>query len=298
MNRVTRTLAIAGLALAAVGGGTASAQTPTPPTPPPDTTRPELRWEAPTRGATVRGFLWSVPNLPGATLCQVRASDNVGIARIEFVLDTNTKLNTELNAPYNCIFDSTTVKNGPHQLTATAYDAAGNSRRVDVGFFVDNPTTDVVRPVVLPPTVEASPAPPTAQAVPAPTPVVAPPTAVVTPPAVLMTPPAGRDNSPPRVSFSARPISTRLLRGRGLTVPVRCNEACDVVLSLYYRGQRVGAGRGSLNGAGRRQLTVRLSNAGKRRLRRTRRGVVLLRGVATDTSGQRRVISRRVRLRR
>lgn len=293
MNRVTRTLAVAGLALGAVGGGTASAQTPQTP-PAPDTVRPEIRWEAPTRGATVSGFLWSVPNLPGATLCQVRASDNVGIARVEFVLDTNIKLNTEANAPYNCIFDSTTVKNGPHQLTATAYDAAGNFRRVDVGFFVNNTTPDVVRPPVVPPTVEAAPAPPAAQVAPSPVPT---PVIPVAPPTVLA-PSPGRDSTPPRVSFSARPISTRLLRGRGLTVPVRCNEACDVVLSLYYRGQRVGTGRGSLNGAGRRQLTVRLSTSGKRRLRRTRRGVVLLRGVATDTSGQRRVISRRVRLRR
>ena len=47
-------------------------------------------------------------------------------------------LNTESDAPWNCSFDSTKVADGSHTLSATAYDAAGNSSSASVTVNVAN----------------------------------------------------------------------------------------------------------------------------------------------------------------
>jgi Bacterial Ig domain len=53
------------------------------------------------------------------------ASDNVGVARVEFLVD-NVLKGTDASAPYALAFDSTTLTDGAHTLVAKAYDAAGN----------------------------------------------------------------------------------------------------------------------------------------------------------------------------
>jgi hypothetical protein len=81
-----------------------------------DTTAPTVSLTAPASGSTVSGTV----NLAAA------ASDNVGVARVEFYAGT-TLLGSDTTAPYEYGWNTTTVPNGSHSLTAKAVDAAGNS---------------------------------------------------------------------------------------------------------------------------------------------------------------------------
>ena len=66
------------------------------------------------------------------------ASDNVGVTNVEFYVDGSLK-GSDSSSPYSLSFDSTTVSNGSHSLTAKAYDAAGNvGTSSSVSFSVSN----------------------------------------------------------------------------------------------------------------------------------------------------------------
>jgi hypothetical protein len=68
------------------------------------------------------------------------ASDNVGVTRVEFYVD-NVLKGTDSTSPYSLAFDSTTIANGTHTLTAKAFDAAGNAATSSaVSFNVNNAT--------------------------------------------------------------------------------------------------------------------------------------------------------------
>ena len=103
-----------------------------------DVTAPTVGWITPSTGATVSG------KLSGST-CEASASDDRGVSRVVMKVD-GTTLNTESDAPWNCNFDSTKVSDGSHTLSATAYDAAGNSRTasvtIDVANAVQQPATE------------------------------------------------------------------------------------------------------------------------------------------------------------
>ena len=86
--------------------------------PPPDTTAPSVSITAPANGATVSGSSVTV---------SANASDNVGVAGVQFKLD-GVNLGTEdLLLPYSVSWNTTVASNGSHQLIAVARDAAGNS---------------------------------------------------------------------------------------------------------------------------------------------------------------------------
>jgi hypothetical protein len=87
-------------------------------TPPPsgDTTPPTVSITAPVNGSTVSG---------SAVTVSANASDNVGVASVDFKVD-GTTLFTDTTSPYATIWDTATAANGPHTLTALARDAAGN----------------------------------------------------------------------------------------------------------------------------------------------------------------------------
>ncbi|MEJ0100338.1 MAG: TIGR03118 family protein [Pseudomonadota bacterium] len=75
---------------------------------------------APAAAATVSGTVSVTAN----------ASDNVGVARVVFsvrVGTTTTDINTANAAPFSVNWNTGTVANGAATLTATAYDAYGNS---------------------------------------------------------------------------------------------------------------------------------------------------------------------------
>ena len=84
--------------------------------PPPDTTPPTVSITSPAPGARVSGTITVAAD----------ASDNVGVAGVQFLVD-NAALGTEdTTAPYSVSWDTTGVANGSRTLTAVARDAAGN----------------------------------------------------------------------------------------------------------------------------------------------------------------------------
>lgn len=97
-----------------------------------DTTPPTVSWRLPAAGQAVKGAI-------SGNACEVAASDNRGVTRVVFRVD-GTALNTESDAPWNCNFTSTSVADGSHTLTATAYDGAGNSRSASQAIVVANGT--------------------------------------------------------------------------------------------------------------------------------------------------------------
>ena len=104
-----------------------------------DTTAPAVGLSAPVSGATV----------VSTVTVSATASDNVGVAGVQFTLD-NVNLGIEdTTSPYAIAWNTTTATNGSHTLRAIARDAAGNrqtsaSRTVTV----NNPTPDTTGPVV------------------------------------------------------------------------------------------------------------------------------------------------------
>jgi len=109
------------------------------PAPTADTTAPSVSWQAPSPGTTVKG------SIEGSS-CLAAASDDRGVVKVVIKLD-GAVLNTELTAPYNCGFDSTAVGDGAHTLSATAYDAAGNSRVASTSINVANAVAPAPAPV-------------------------------------------------------------------------------------------------------------------------------------------------------
>ncbi|MBJ6764184.1 M20/M25/M40 family metallo-hydrolase [Myxococcaceae bacterium JPH2] len=95
---------MAELAKGVVGGGG-----------PPDTTPPTVSLTAPTGGT-----------VSGSVTLSATASDNVGVSRVDFLVDGAVK-NSDFSSPYSYAWDSTTASNGSHTVSAVAYDGAGNS---------------------------------------------------------------------------------------------------------------------------------------------------------------------------
>lgn len=82
-----------------------------------DTTAPTTAITSPAASATVSATVSVTAS----------ASDNVGVAGVQFKLD-GANLGAEVTAsPYTVAWNTTSATNGAHQLTATARDAAGNT---------------------------------------------------------------------------------------------------------------------------------------------------------------------------
>jgi hypothetical protein len=110
-----------------------------PPPPPPDTTPPSVSITAPANGATVSTTVTVSAN----------ASDNVGVAGVQFYVDGATLGAEDTAGPYSVSWDTTSVANGSHSLTAIARDAAGNrTTSVAVTVTVSNTTPDTTPPSV------------------------------------------------------------------------------------------------------------------------------------------------------
>jgi len=85
-----------------------------PPTPS-DTTKPTVAIASPTGGA-----------VSGVVTFSINASDNVGVTRVELRVN-GALVATDTAAPWQFGWNSASVANGGVSVTATAYDAAGNS---------------------------------------------------------------------------------------------------------------------------------------------------------------------------
>ncbi|MDA0165438.1 Ig-like domain-containing protein [Solirubrobacter ginsenosidimutans] len=84
--------------------------------PPADTTPPQVRISEPVANAT----------LSGITQIGAVASDDVGVAKVQFKLDGQTLGSPVTAPPFAMAWDTRTASQGQHTLTAEAYDAAGN----------------------------------------------------------------------------------------------------------------------------------------------------------------------------
>ncbi|HXI30676.1 MAG TPA: Ig-like domain-containing protein, partial [Vicinamibacterales bacterium] len=109
-----------------------------------DVTAPTVSMTAPAAGATVSGT---------AVTVSATASDNVGVAGVQFLVDGAASGAEVTVAPYQIAWNSTTVANGSHTLSARARDAAGNqTTSAGVSVTVSNvastpPVIDAVKSV-------------------------------------------------------------------------------------------------------------------------------------------------------
>ena len=92
-----------------------------------DVNPPTVSITAPSDGAVVSG----------TTTIAATASDDVGVARVRFLVD-GIALGLDTTAPYSLSWDTTTTGDGVHTLEARARDAAGNVRTTRVTIVVAN----------------------------------------------------------------------------------------------------------------------------------------------------------------
>lgn len=95
-----------------------------------DTTPPTVQLTSPPDGATVSG---------NVTLAAT-ASDNAGVARVEFLVD-GAQVGSDSAAPYELTWSSATIQDGPHTVTARAVDTAGNTATSARSITTSNGTT-------------------------------------------------------------------------------------------------------------------------------------------------------------
>jgi Big-like domain-containing protein/purple acid phosphatase-like protein len=112
-----------------------------------DSTPPTVAVTAPAAGATVSGT---------ATV-SATASDNVGVAGVQFKMD-GANLGVEVTTPpYATTWSSGMIADGAHVLTAVARDAAGNVKTsAGVTVTVANGARDTTGPVISQPTASAT----------------------------------------------------------------------------------------------------------------------------------------------
>jgi hypothetical protein len=104
-----------------------------------DTGSPTVSMTAPSAGATVSG----------SVTLSATATDDVGVAGVQFRLDGAALGAEDTAAPYLLPWNSTSAANGTHTLTAVARDAAGNSATsAPVSVTVSNVPPDTTSPTV------------------------------------------------------------------------------------------------------------------------------------------------------
>jgi hypothetical protein len=95
-----------------------------------DTTPPSVSISSPADQATIAG----------AIALTASASDNVAVAGVLFKVDGTAIGSEKTSAPYSINWNSATVGNGVHTLTAVARDATGNQAQASVSITVSNTT--------------------------------------------------------------------------------------------------------------------------------------------------------------
>ena len=81
--------------------------------------------------------------IPGVTVSGVlpivaTASDDIGVAGVQLLLDDSPMSGELAGAPYELVWDTAQVANGNHVITAIARDAAGHQTTTSVAVTVDN----------------------------------------------------------------------------------------------------------------------------------------------------------------
>ena len=107
--------------------------------PAPDTTNPNVSITSPAASATVSG---------SATL-SATATDNIGVVGVQFKVDGTNVGSEDTSSPYSISWNSASVSNGAHTITAVARDAAGNTKTsTGVSVTVSNTVADTTAPTV------------------------------------------------------------------------------------------------------------------------------------------------------
>jgi hypothetical protein len=104
----------------------------------PDNIPPTVAVTAPASGATVSGTAPVTAN----------AADNVGIAGVQFLVDGANLGAEDTTAPYSVSWNTAAAANGPHQLTAVARDASGNTTTALAVSVTVNNVPDTTPPTV------------------------------------------------------------------------------------------------------------------------------------------------------
>ncbi len=93
-----------------------------------DTAAPTVTLLDPVGGATLRGTV-----MVGAT-----AADDIGVVSVEFLVDGSVAVPATAAAAYQWSWNTASVVNGSHTVTAVARDAAGHATASTVEVTVDN----------------------------------------------------------------------------------------------------------------------------------------------------------------
>ena len=100
-----------------------------------DTTPPTVALTSPANGA----------NVAGTTTISVTASDNTAVDHVDYLVD-GAVVGTQTSGPYTLGWDSRTVANGTHTITARAVDTSGNSATsAAVSVSVSNSTVNLLQ---------------------------------------------------------------------------------------------------------------------------------------------------------
>ncbi len=94
------------------------------------TTSPTVAWMAPLSGATLRGRI-------SGSQCAISAPTT--IRRTSFYA-TGWQINNDYNAPFNCDFDTTRLKDGPYTLRARTYNTNGGWTDTSINVTIANNT--------------------------------------------------------------------------------------------------------------------------------------------------------------
>ena len=108
-------------------------------TPPGDIAPPTVSMTAPANNATASG---------SAVTVSATASDNVGVAGVQFKLDGANLGGEYTNAPYSLTWNTTTVADGAHAVTAVARDAAGNQSTATPVIILVSNTVPITLPTI------------------------------------------------------------------------------------------------------------------------------------------------------
>jgi hypothetical protein len=90
----------------------------------------------------------------------------------------------------------------------------------------------------------------------------------------------------------------KALLAKGLKLQMACAGACKVSAKLTLKGKTVGTGKRTLIGAGTAKVTVKLSKAGKRKLRKARKASLRLTVTVKDAAGKTSKLTRTVSVKR
>ncbi len=95
-----------------------------------DNTPPSVQLTSPPVGATVSG----------AVTLAATAGDDTGVSRVELLID-GAQVGSDTAAPYELTWNSATVADGPHTVTARAVDGSGNAATSERTITTSNGTT-------------------------------------------------------------------------------------------------------------------------------------------------------------